>query len=180
MILRLLILLILYPSTLLFGQQYRCVDNGSTVKFTIKNIGINTSGNFTGLQGNIRFDPESLNTALFDVSVNANTVNTGIGARDNHLRKEEYFNVQQYPKISFISTSITASAKKNEYNIIGNLIIKNITKEIFFTFISVPKEEGYIFTGEYKLNRRDFNVGGKSFVLSDNLIVSLSIFTKKI
>ncbi len=162
-----------------FGQNYSPTDAGSKVRFVIKNFGINTGGTFEGLAGNIIFDPANLTGASFNVSVDTKSVDTDIEARDNHLRKEEYFDVEKYPKLSFRSTKITTTNKEGYLYMFGVITIKNISKEVSFPFKQTSKDDGILFEGEFKLNRRDFGVGGKSFSLSDELNVELSIFAKK-
>ncbi len=162
------------------GQNYLPVDKNSSINFSIKNFGINVSGNFKGLQGTVRFLPEELNSAVFNVSVETATVNTGINARDNHLLREEYFNVQRFPKISFVSRQIISGKKPGTYVMTGIFSVKGVNKEISFPFTAVPLNDGILFTGECKLNRKDFKVGRSSLILSDNLTVLLSVFAKKI
>ena len=162
-----------------FGQNYTPADDGSKVRFVIKNFGINTGGTFEGLAGSVVFDPANLAGASFNVSVDAKTVDTDMEARDNHLRKEEYFDVEKYPKLSFRSTKITTTNKEGYLFVFGVITIKNISKEISFPFKQTSKEGGILFDGEFKLNRLDFGVGGKSFSMSDELNVELSIFAKK-
>ena len=162
-----------------FGQNYTPTDAGSKVRFVIKNFGINTGGTFEGLAGTIVFDPANLAGASFNVSVDAKSVDTDVEARDNHLRKEEYFDVEKYPKLSFRSTKITTTNKEGYLFMFGVITIKNISKEISFPFQQTSKDGGVLFEGEFKLNRRDFGVGGKSFSMSDELNVELSIFAKK-
>ena len=162
-----------------FGQNYTPVDAGSKVRFVIKNFGINTGGTFEGLAGSIIFDPANLAGASFSVSVDAKSVDTDLEARDNHLRKEEYFDVEKYPKITFRSTKITTTNKEGYLFMFGVITIKNISKEISFPFKQTSKDGGILFEGEFKLNRLDFGVGGKSFSMSDELNVELSIFAKK-
>src|SRR5258705_4017016 len=94
-----------------FSQNYTPADAGSKVRFVIKNFGINTGGTFDGLAGTITFDPSNLPSASFNVSVDAKSVDTDVEARDNHLRKAEYFDVEKYPKLSFKSTKITTTNK---------------------------------------------------------------------
>src|SRR5215470_10733455 len=90
-----------------FPQQYKATDEGSTIKFRIKNFGFETGGSFKGLQGTISFDPGDVKKDSLDLSVDANTIDTDNSMRDNHLRKEDYFDVQNYPRIRFVSTSVT-------------------------------------------------------------------------
>jgi polyisoprenoid-binding protein YceI len=162
-----------------WGQSYTPTDAGSKVKFIIKNFGINTGGTFDGLSGAITFDPAQLASASFNVTVDAKTVDTDMEARDNHLRKAEFFDVEKFPKLSFRSTKISTTNKPDYLYMSGVLTIKNVSKEISFPFTQKAKDDGILFEGEFRLNRRDFGVGGKSFSMSDELTVELSIFAKK-
>jgi polyisoprenoid-binding protein YceI len=157
---------------------YTPTDDGSEVKFKIKNFGFTVTGTLTGLKGSIRFDPNDLPNSQFEVSIDAKTINTGIDMRDDHLRKSDYFDVENYPHIKFVSVKISPSTKSGTLFIFGKLTIKNVTKDISFPFKATPTENGYLFTGEFKINRRDFKVGGGSTV-ADNLTVSLSVVAKK-
>jgi polyisoprenoid-binding protein YceI len=161
-----------------FSQSYTPVDQGSKVHFVIDNFGIATGGDFKGLSGSIKFDPNDLAASDFDVSIDANTVDTDIEARDNHLRKAEYLDVQTYPKIALKSTRITKTNKDGYLYMFANITIKGVSKEIKFPFTATPKNGGYLFEGSFKLNRRDFGVGKSSISLSDDLTVSLSVFAK--
>jgi polyisoprenoid-binding protein YceI len=160
------------------SDQYKPEDQGSSVLFKIRNLGFNVSGSFSGLDGNIQFDPNNLATCNFDVSIDANTVNTDNNMRDNHLRNETYFDVKNYPRIRFVSTKITTSNKPGVLFIFGKLTIKNQTKDISFPFTATLSNEGYIFNGSFKIKRKDFGVGGTS-TISDDLEVSLNILSKK-
>jgi polyisoprenoid-binding protein YceI len=157
--------------------QYKPADQGSSLNFTIKNLGFGVTGKFSGLQGNITFDPANLAAANFDVSIDAASVNTDNGLRDGHLKGESYFDIKNYPRIRFVSTKV-AEAKNGMFTITGKLTIKKQTKVISFPFSVTQTGEGYIFKGMFNINRRDYDVGGFSTV-SDNLDVSLNISAKK-
>ena len=159
------------------GQQYKVTDEGSSVKFKIKNFGLETGGSFTGLEGTISFDPNDLMKDSFDLSVAAASINTDNNMRDNHLRKEDYFDVQNYPRIRFVSTRVTVDNNAH-FTVTGKLTIKNTTQEITIPFTATPKNEDYIFTGEFRINRKDFKVGGSS-TISNGLTVQFSVFAKK-
>lgn len=166
-------------ANLLFAQKYTATDAGSKVSFVIKNFGIRTKGSFSGLKGNILFDPNALNTSTFNVSVNSKTIDTDNDTRDKHLRKEEYFHVEKYPVITFVSSKISRSSTAGRFFVVGNLTIKGITKTIEFGFSASPTASGYILKGEFDLNRRNFGIGGSSVSLSDNLKVKLEIAANK-
>src|ERR1700730_13461815 len=102
-------------------DQYKPEDQGSSVQFKIKNLGFNVDGSFSGLDGNIQFDPNNIAASSFDVSIDAQTVNTDNKMRDNHLRDETYFDTKNYPRIRFASTKITPSNKTGTFLIFGKL-----------------------------------------------------------
>ena len=162
------------------AQSYTPVDAGSNVRFTIKNFGSTVAGNFNGLSGFILYNATKITATIFNVTINAGTVNTGNAARDKHLKKEDYFNVAAYNKISFLSSKITATADATVFKVDGYLTIKGIKKIISFPFTVLPNGTGgYIFTGAFAINRREFGVGGGSLVLADNLDVKLKVNTIK-
>lgn len=163
----------IFAQTVLFP-----VDAGSKVHFVIKNFGIKTGGDFTGLKGSIQFDPAKYSLAVFDVTVDAATIDTDNSSRDGHLKKADYFDVAVYKTLRFKSTKITRSSVAGRFYMYGNLTIKAVTKPVEFGFGATPKDGGYVFDGEFTINRRDFGVGGSSISLSDNLTVSLLVFAK--
>jgi polyisoprenoid-binding protein YceI len=157
--------------------QYKPVDNGSAILFKIKNFGFTVAGSFTGLAGRIQFDPDRLTEAVFDVSVDVNSVNTDNSMRDDHLRKFTYLDAKNYPRIRLQSERITGSRQKGVFIFSGQLTIKNQTKKISFPFTAEGLQGGYHFNGVFSFNRKDFDVGGTS-TISDNVEVSLSVFAK--
>jgi polyisoprenoid-binding protein YceI len=135
-------------------------------------------GSLTGLQGKIIFDPNDPAKALFDVSIDAASINTDNESRDHHLKKEDYFDVQNHPRIHFVSTGITPSGKNGHYTISGKLTIKATTKDISFPFTVSPIGNDYVFSGEFSIDRKDFGVGGTS-TISNNLTVSLAVLARR-
>ena len=176
----LLILISLASSGLAFTQTtYVPVDAGSSVHFVIKNFGVKTGGDLKGLKGVIKFDPASLATSFFDVTVDVNTINTDNNMRDDHLKESEYFDVAKYKTINFKSTKVLQSTKAGRYYVYGNITIKNVTKPVEFGFGVTPKGGGYVFDGQFEINRRDFGVGSSSISLADKLKITLTVFGKK-
>ena len=62
------------------------------------------------------------------------------------------------------------------YSVTGNLIIKGVTKSISFPFKAENKDGGLLLTGDFTINRKDFNVGGSSAVLGNSVNISLKVF----
>jgi polyisoprenoid-binding protein YceI len=154
------------------------VDSESQVKFAIKNFGITVNGSFKGLEGSVLFDPTDLMKSKMNVSLLASTLNTGINARDNHLKKKDYFDILNYPRITIISKSITVGPNQGTYMLTGTLYLKGSKKDINIPFTATNINPGYKFIGSFQINRREFGIGGSSISLSDNLTLYLSIITK--
>ena len=144
----------------------------STITFTIKNAGLKVNGSFSGLEADIRFSPSEYKASTIKASVNANTIKTGIEARDNHLKKAEYFDAVNFPKITMESSFF--GKEGNRFIGYFKLTIKGITRDISvpFTF------ENNVLKGSFTIDRRHFKVGGNSMILGDNVTVDLLINTK--
>ena len=152
---------------------YQPVDKGSTVQFTIKNLGFNVTGSFTGVAGKVVFDPADPGHASFDVTVEAASVNTDNSMRDDHLRKESFFDAGHFPKIRLVSEKI-AFHRNGAYLFDGKLTIKGHTEAVRFPFTLAQAGGGYRFKGAFTVNRRALGVGGFS-TISDEARVSLDI-----
>jgi len=173
-----LIAFLSYSNVVTAQKTYTPVDADSKVHFVIKNFAIKTRGDLKGLKGSITFTPANLAACVFDVTVDANTIDTDNESRDGHLREADYFDVATHKTIQFKSTKITLSSVPGRYYMYDNITIKGVTKPIEFGFGATQKNGGYVFDGEFSINRRDFGVGGSSISLSDNLTVSLSVFAR--
>ena len=172
--------LFLLPALLpigVFSQSlYQPVDKLSAVQFNIKNLGFTVNGSFGGVMGKIVFDPAKPGDAVFDVTVDAGSVNTDNSMRDEHLRKESFFDTLHYPKIRLTSTRVSVN-RNGTYLFDGKLTIKGHTKELTFLFSAVPVDGGYRFRGSFFINRKDFEVGGTS-TISDRTEILLDITVK--
>ncbi len=156
-------------------QHYMPTDKGSSIFFSIKNMGITVEGTITGLKGSVSFDPNDLLASKFDISIDARSIDTGIDLRNKHLKKEEYFDVANFSEIRFVSTKILAMPQPDKFNVTGKLTIKKVTKEIKFDFIADMLGTGYFFKGEFSIDRINYRVGGNSFSMSDDVKVFLSV-----
>lgn len=160
------------------AQGYKPVSDRSVVKVTVKNTGMDVDALFTGIEGEILFNPSDLKSAFFSVSVDAGSVNTGIDVRDANLRGEEYLNTALYPRVSFVSKQVTET-QPGSYLVKGTLTLRGVSKDIAIPFTAVPKDDGMVFTGECRINRLDYKIGVKSLVLSNPMSLALRVFAKK-
>jgi polyisoprenoid-binding protein YceI len=140
------------------------------VTFYIKNAGFNVDGKFTQVQATIHFNPDKPKETVIDASVNVVSINTGNGMRDRHLKKDDYFDVTKYPTIILKLKSLVENSPLR-FDGLFNLTVKGISKEVH---IPVTFDGAKKLTGDFIINRRDFNIGGNSLMLSDNVKVKLA------
>ena len=171
-----LTLLVAVLTTQLLSAQYKPVDQGSEIKFTVNNFGFAVNGNFTGLQGSIDFDPQNAAAGRLEVSIDAGTVNTDNDLRDSHLKNDGYFDVKNYPRIRLVSTKLSGSG--GAYLFTGQLTIKDKTMLVSYPFTAAPANGGMVFKGSFTINRKDFGVGGAS-TIANAVTVSLNIMADK-
>lgn len=152
-------------SMLTFAQTSWVVDHmHSSVNFNIKHMGISfVQGRFDKFNGVISTPGTTLDNAKFDFSVFTQTINTGIGERDNHLKSADFFDADKFSIIRFEGTSL-AKDKNNAYTLKGNLTIKDVTKEVVIpvTFGGIAKnQQGKEVIGvqaKFTVNRLDYDM----------------------
>jgi polyisoprenoid-binding protein YceI len=148
----------------------------SSVSFRIKNAGIGVDGNFATYSVVLKFDPADLTKTEFEGKIKTTSISTGINARDNHLRKAEFFNADKYPEISFKSTSVKKQGAG--YVITGKLTIKDVTKEVSLPLTISKAAAGETYQASLTINRLDFHVGEDSWIMSDEVLITIKITTK--
>jgi polyisoprenoid-binding protein YceI len=156
------------------SAQIHPVAKESGIQFSLRNFGFKTGGTLAAPEGDILFNPDDPSKSSFRITIKSESINTDNNSRDNHLREEDYFNVKKYPLIRFESTRVRAANKKGDYEAVGTLTIKDKSKEITLPFKAEKRGNGYLFTGSFKMNRRDFDVGGSS-TISNDLTVEIKV-----
>lgn len=145
----------------------------SDIKFTIRNAGIGVDGFFEESTVTYKFNPQDLDNAKFKLVIPTNTINTGIKGRDKHLRKAKYFDVENYPNLTFNSTKVVKT--QEGYTLFGDLTMKKTTLPIEIPF-TIEEEEGQsYFKGYVELDRRDYGVGKNHLILGDLVRINIKI-----
>lgn len=169
-------LMILWLATLpVLAQQWK--PQTGSVTFKIKMWGLTVDGSLKGLVANLTFDPNNLAQASIVATVDAQTIDTDNSLRNDHLRnKAAFFDAPNYPVLRLKSTKI----EKSEAGYLGTfeLTIKKTTKLVKIPFTFLPNGEQHQLKGQVTINRRDWNVGGGTLGLSDNVTVYLLLNVK--
>lgn len=142
------------------------IDNAhSEADFAIKHMAISTvHGTFRAVSGVIRFDPADVTRSSVDATIDVASVDTGVAARDNHLKSPDFFEVAKYPTMTFKSSSVAKSG--DGYAVTGNLTLHGVTKAVVLQLDAPGKEETGMdgkslhrgFTAHTTLNRKDFGL----------------------
>ncbi|MBC7866322.1 MAG: YceI family protein, partial [Gloeobacteraceae cyanobacterium ES-bin-316] len=139
-------------------QKLTPVDAESKVHFVIKNVGIGTGGDLTGLKGQILLDKKQPANSTFDITVDVATIDTDNERRDKHLRADDYFDAAKFPTIRIAGKGAVVAG--GTYVLKANLTIRDVTKPVEIPFTVTPQAGGFLFEGAFKIDRLQYNVGG--------------------
>jgi polyisoprenoid-binding protein YceI len=150
----------------------------AAVTFTIKNAGLTVDGKFGGATASIVFDANNYVQASIEASIESKTIDTGIGSRDNHLRKEDYFDVKKFPIMTIKSKKINKLGD-NRFEGTFELTLKGISKEIKIPFSYQQESNGAAsLRASFEINRLDYQVGKSSWLMGDKVKINV-LFTVK-
>lgn len=141
----------------------------SSINFKIRHFFTPVAGFYGDWDGVLRFDPTNLKGSSITMTINAGSVNTSNERRDAHLRTADFFETETFPSLRFVSIDIQKTGE-NSFVAVGNLTIKETTKEIRlpFTFLgSMPHPRGGTVAGfkaNYQILRNDYGVGTGGYV----------------
>lgn len=137
------------------GTTYTIDPTHSEIGFSISHLMISkVRGNFTGFEGTVDLGGNGLVPTKLQGSLQAASVSTRVEQRDQHLRSADFFDVENFPAITFVSTSITGSDKT--FSVTGNLTIKGQTQSV-----TLDGEVGGQTTDPWGNDRIAFNLTGK-------------------
>ena len=155
------------------------VDSANAkVAFAVKGPFGTVNGTFSGLKATIQFDDKDLAGSSVKASIDANTVSTGVGLRNHHLKTEEqYLNTDKYPQITFQSKKIEKTA--DGYKAIGDLTLKDVTKPVEIPFTFTLNGGAGEFKGQFTIKREDYNIGKTGGSIGDMITITLDVPVKK-
>jgi polyisoprenoid-binding protein YceI len=151
----------------------------STVGFVARHLMVTkVRGRFTSFTGSLVIAEDPLQSSV-NASVEMASVATGDEGRDGHVKGADFFDVEQFPTMSFTSTSITPNGR--DYVLAGDLTIKGVTKPVTFDleFDGVNTDPwGNTkagFTAETEINRKDWGLEWNVALETGGLLVSEKI-----
>lgn len=160
---------------------YKIDQSHSEVTFKVKHLMIaSASGKFTEFDATMKSNREDLSDAVVTFEANAASIDTGNEQRDVHLRSDDFFNAEKYPKITFKSTGLK-KISDDEYKLYGDLTIRDVTKPIelkvnYNGMIVDPWGNTRLgFEVEGKINRHDYGLKWNAVTETGGLVVSADV-----
>jgi polyisoprenoid-binding protein YceI len=167
-------------------RTYAIDKTHSEAAFQVRHLISKVRGRFADFDGAIEFDEEQPAQSSVTFTIQAASIDTATPDRDAHLRSEDFFAVDKYPTVTFVSTRITPRGK-DEFEVAGNLTMRGVTKAIVIPVAYLGKatdpwgNRKVAFEAELTLNRKDFGLNWNAaieaggFLVGDEVKVSLSI-----
>lgn len=127
---------LIFLSTLVLSAQAFAADYiidkkgmHAAIQFKINHLGFSwLLGRFDNFDGTFSFDPKNLAASKVNVTIDTSSINSNHAERDKHLRGSDFLDVSKYPKATFASKSV--SGKMDDFNIVGDLTLHGVTKEV--------------------------------------------------
>ncbi len=156
------------------------LDNSHTsVVFSISHFGYSYCyGRFNTVAGKFHLDDANPAASTFEFSIDASSVDTNDKKRDEHLRNADFFNAKQFPKITFVSQSVTASA--DGLKVVGEMTMHGQSNPMTLDMKRLGTGKGpggKMRTGFFlqtELKRSDFGMSGMTGAIGDNVSITIS------
>ncbi len=155
------------------------IDNSHTfIGFTVNHMGFSTvHGQFKKFSSNVDFDGKNLAKLKLEVNIDTGSLDTNWKARDEHLAKAEFFNVEQYPTMTFTTDSVKVNDKTHA-QILGQLTLLGQTKPVTLKLTltkrgisPMTKHEVIGFNATTTIKRSEFGMTAYVPAVSDDISV---------
>jgi polyisoprenoid-binding protein YceI len=153
----------------------------SSIKFNVK-ASVAIAGTFDKWDASVTLTSAELTSAVLDVKIQADSVDTGSGFKDGKLKGKDFFDVKQNPLITFHSTRVTQTGS-DTFEFDGNFTIRGVTKpeKLIFTVTGKGTGSGSI-TGAMAFDRKEFGMNsGIPFIrIADRVEVNVNLKGKRV
>ena len=157
------------------AEKYTIDPAHCHIGFSIRHLVINNiRGRFTDYTGAIVFDERDVTRSSVEITIKAESINTDVKPRDEHLRGSDFFDVTKYPEITFKSTRV--EKRGAGYVATGIFTMRGVSKEITLPFKVNGKSnfQGATHLGveaSLTINRRDFGMTWNATLDTGGLVV---------
>lgn len=150
----------------------------SEISFKVKHLVISTvTGKFEKFEGMLLSNGDDFSDSQVEFSADTDSINTGVGDRDGHLKSADFFDAANHPKLTFKSTSFK-KISGDEFVMSGDITIRGTSRPIDLKveFGGIMKDPygnikaGFELSG--KLNRKDFNLNWNAITEAGGMVVA--------
>jgi len=150
----------------------------SVAEFKVKHMMIsNVKGQFPKVKGSLTLDESDLTNSRVEASIEAASIETRDPQRDAHLKSADFFDVEQFPTLSFKSTGISL-VRDGELAVEGNLTIRGVTRKVLFSVEgpTPPAKDPWgntrvAVSATTKINRKDFGLTWNAALETGGILV---------
>ena len=177
----------LLAPTVAFAASYTIDQTHAHAAFKVSHLGFShTIGQFKEISGTLQFDEADPAASSVSVTINTASVDSANEARDEHLRKADFLNVEAFPTMTFASTAIEVTGEKTG-KLTGDLTLLGVTKPVTLdvTFNQAGPHPfdpskivaGFSATGE--INRSEFGMAYASPAIGETVELTIEIEARK-
>ncbi len=174
------------------ADTYKFGKGHSEIFFSWDHAGVSVqSGEFLDFSGILTFNPDKLSLSTIDVTIQADSVHTGVPRLDYELKGKSFFSTREHPEITFKSTSVRRTGK-NTADVTGDLTIRGITNPVTLAVDLVHNGAhpiGKLFPSSYSgnwlgfhattsVNRSDFDMRKYTPITSNRIQISINVEMK--
>jgi len=153
----------------------------SSIKFFVK-ASVALEGNFDKWDATLTYTSPALSTGVLEIKIQAASVNTGSGMKDDKLKSKDFFDVKKDPLITFKSTKVVQTGP-NTFDLQGNFTIRGVSKPetLVLTVSGIGTGEGEIH-GTMAFDRKDYGMNsGIPFIkIADRVEVTVALKAKRV
>jgi polyisoprenoid-binding protein YceI len=172
---------LLAPISLAQVPVFAVTPQQSSVKFFVK-ASVALTGNFEKWDAALTFTSTDVTTGVLDIKIQAASVNTGSGMKDDKLKSKDFFDVQQNPLITFKSTKIVQTGPTT-FDVPGTFTIRGVSKPetLTLTVSGAGTGSGSI-KGTMAFDRKDYGMNsGIPFIkIADRVEVNIDLYAKRV
>lgn len=163
------------------SQTWQIDTTHSSIGFTVRHMVVaKVHGRFAKFSGQLTLNGEALTAGLAQVEIDTASIDTGVEARDNHLRSPDFFDVARFPKLSFRSRRVEQVGQER-YRVVGELTVRDVTREVVLEteLLGQVKDpfgvQRLAFSAQTRIDRREFGLTWNKAVEAGGVLVGDSV-----
>jgi polyisoprenoid-binding protein YceI len=164
----LLVLVLVCGSVAFAAARWTLQPQESKLTFVGTQASAQFEGAFQRFTADIKFDPQDLAGARFDVKIETASVDSKDSERDDTIKSDDLFAVKQFPTAHYVADKFTAKGG-NKFSGAGKLTLRNVTREVPIEFTFEQKSGSAWLKGSAQLKRLDFGVGQGDWKDTENV-----------